>query len=195
MKDFFHRYSYSMVKMFINQFAISVFGTMLSMATTATNNDVFTVSVSIFSIVFYLFLLYTMIWELGAQDKIAVDVGKRPYRPFTGLYMGLLANAPNLLFALMFAIGYPFMGTHAWAGTMNAVVKLYSVIFEGMYLGVTAVLPFGAEVKIGAMWWSYLAITVPAIVTATLAYYIGHKDFRVFAFLTSKKTTTNSNKK
>ena len=195
MKDFFHRYSYSMVKMFINQFAISVFGTMLSMATTATNNDVFTVSVSIFSIVFYLFLLYTMIWELGAQDKIAVDVGKRPYRPFTGLYMGLLANAPNLLFALMFAIGYPFMGTHAWAGTMNAVVKLYSVIFEGMYLGVTAVLPFGAEVKIGAMWWSYLAITVPAILTATLAYYIGHKDFRLFAFLFNKKHAEKSAKK
>ena len=195
MKDFFHRYSYSMVKMFINQFAISIFGTMLSMATNATNNDVFTLGVSIFAIVFYLFLLYTMIWEIGAKDKISVDVGKKPYRPFTGLYMGLIANAPNLLFALMFAIGYPFMGTHAWAGTMNAVVKLYSVICEGMYLGVTAVLPLGAEVKIGSMWWSYFAITVPAIATATLAYYIGHKDFRLFAFLASKKSASKTNQK
>jgi len=195
MKDFFHRYSYSIVKMFINQFAISIFGTMLSMATTATNNDTFTLAVSIFSIVFYLFLLYTMIWEIGAKDKISVDVGKRPYRPLTGLYMGLLANTPNLLFALLYAIGYPFMGTQAWAGTMNAIVKLYTVIFEGMYLGVTAVLPLGAAVKLGSMWWTYFAITVPAIATVTLAYYIGHKDFRFFAFLASKKKASGTEKK
>lgn len=195
MKDFFHRYSYSIVKMFINQFAISIFGTMLSMATNATNNDTFTLVVSIFSIVFYLFLIYTMIWEVGAKDKISVDVGKKPYRPLTGLYMGLIANAPNLLFALIYAIGYPFMGTHVWAGTMNAIVKLYTVICEGMYLGVTAVLPFGSAVKLNYQWWTYFLITVPAIATATLAYYIGHKDFRFFAFLASKKKAAGSDKR
>lgn len=195
MKDFFHRYSYSIVKMFINQFAISIFGTMLSMATSATNNDVFTLVVSIFSIVFYLFLLYTMIWEIGAKDKISVDAGKKSYRPLTGLYMGLVANAPNLLFALVYAVGYPFMGTHAWAGTMNAIVRLCTVIFEGMYMGVIAVLPFGAAVKLNHMWWTYFVITIPAIATATLAYYIGHKDFRLFAFLTAKKTASKPEKK
>jgi hypothetical protein len=168
---------------------------MLSMATIATNNDTFTLLVSIFSILFYLFLLYTMIWEIGAKDKISVDVGKRPYRPMTGLYMGLLANAPNLLFAILFAIGYPFMGTQAWAGTMNAIVKLYTVICEGMYSGLTSVLPLNSTVKLGNMWWTNFAITVPAIATATLAYYIGHKDFRLFAFLTSKKATNTTEKK
>ena len=195
MKDFFHRYSYSIVKMFVNQFAISIFGTMLSMATSATKSDGFTLAVSIFSILFYLFLLYTMIWEIGAKDKISVDVGKKPYRPMTGLYMALIANAPNLLFAVVYSIGYPFMGKHVWAGTMNLIVRLYTVICEGMYLGVTTVLPFGGAVKLDHMWWTYYLMTVPAIVTATLAYYIGHKDFRFLALFTSKKSTSKSNNK
>ena len=33
MKTFFQQYSYSIVKMFVNQFAISLFGTLLAMAT------------------------------------------------------------------------------------------------------------------------------------------------------------------
>ena len=194
MKDFFHRYSYSIVKMFVNQFAISIFGTMLAMATTATKNAVFTLVVSIFSILFYLFLLYTMIWEVGAKDKISVDVGKKEYRPLTGLWMALIANIPNFVFALVYAIGYPFMGTHAWAGTMTFVATLYTVICEGMYLGVMTVLPMGAEVSLNQMWWTYFLITLPAMVTATLAYYIGHKDFRFLSLFTSKKTSAKNTK-
>ena len=195
MKDFFHRYSYIIVKMFVNQFAISIFGTMLSMATSATHNDIFTLIVSIFSILFYLFLLYTMIWEVGAKDKISVDVGKKEYRPLTGLYMALIANAPNLLFAIVYSIGYPFMGVHKWAGTMNLIVRLYAIICEGMYVGITAVLPFGADIKLSNMWWTYYLITVPAIVTAMLAYYIGHKDFRFLSLFTSKKAAAKNTKK
>lgn len=195
MKDFFHRYSYSIVKMFVNQFAISLFGTMISMATSATKNEIFTLVGSIFSILFYLVLLYTMIWEIGAKDKISVDVGKKEYRPLTGLYMGLIANIPNLLFAVIYSIGYPFMETHLWAGNMNFIVRLFTVICEGMYLGVTSVLPLGAAVKLNNMWWTYYLMTVPAIATATLAYYIGHKDFRFFALFSSKKTDAKTNKK
>ena len=186
MKDFFHRYSYSIVKMFINQFAISVFGTTLAMATSATKNDVFTLCVSIFAILFYLFLLYTMVWELGAKDKISVDVGKKEYRPFTGLWMVLLANIPNFIFALLYTIATPYMATQSWAGTMAFVARLYSVICEGMYLGVMTVLPMGAEVTLNQMWWTYFAITLPAIVTVTLAYYIGHKDFRFISLFKKK---------
>ena len=187
MKDFFHRYSYSIVKMFVNQFTISLFGTMLSMATSAIKKPIFSLAVSLFSIAFYLVLLYTMIWEIGAKDKISVDVGKKTYRPMTGLYMGLIAAIPNLFFALVYSIGYPFMGTHEWAGVMGLVVRLYTILCEGMYLGVMTTLPLLAEVKLMSMWWTYYLITVPAIATAMLAYYIGHKDFRLFAFLFAKK--------
>ena len=100
MKSFFRQYSYSIIKMFVNQFAISIFGIVLAMATLAANNTVLTWIVSIFSIVFYLFLIYTMTWEIGAKDRISVDVGKMVYKPFIGFWMALVANIPNLLIAL-----------------------------------------------------------------------------------------------
>lgn len=187
MKDFFHRYSYSIVKMFVNQFAISIFGTMLAMATSAAQNDVLTLIVSIFAILFYLFLIYTMIWEIGAKDKISVDAGKKQYRPMTGLYMALFASIPNFILALLYSIGYPFMATQTWAGNMNFIVRLFTVILEGMYLGVTMVLPFGAEVKLNVLWWPYYLMIVPLLVTSFLAYYLGHKDFRFTALFMSKK--------
>ena len=81
MKKFFHDYSYSMVKMFVNQFAISIFGVSLTFATTQAHMgsdglDVFTLIVSLFSTVFYLFLIYTLSWELGSKDRVSVDSGR-----------------------------------------------------------------------------------------------------------------------
>ena len=181
--------------MFVNQFSISLFGTMLSMSTMRIENRAFAFAVSLFAIAFYLVLLYTMIWEIGAKDKISVDVGKKEYRPMTGLYMGLIANIPNLFFALVFTVGYPFMATQKWAGVTSLIVRLYTVICEGMYLGVMTTLPFGAEVKLNNMWWTYFVITIPAIATAMLAYYIGHKDFRLLSLFAPKKVDAKTNKK
>ena len=64
MKDFLNNYSYSAVKMFVNQFAISIFGAMLSMATTVGGNDTISIVVSIFAILFYLVLAYFLCVEL-----------------------------------------------------------------------------------------------------------------------------------
>ena len=127
MKSFFSQYSYGIIKMFVNQFAISIFGSVLAMATASAGNDILTVVVSVFAILFYLFLLYTMTWEIGAKDKISVDVKKKEYRPFTGLIMALIANIPNLIIATVFTIAYPFMNVAgSWAvdlaaGTESAV--------------------------------------------------------------------------
>ena len=85
MKSFFNKYSYSIIMMMVNQFVISIFGAGLAMATMTTDNDTLTAVVSVFAILFYLFLLYNMTWEIGAKDRISVDSGKKPYRPHTGL--------------------------------------------------------------------------------------------------------------
>ena len=91
MRKFFHDYSYNIVKMFVNQFAISIFGVSLTFATTSAHGesqgfDTLTVVVSILSVLFYLFLIYTLAWEIGAKDKISVDAGKKPYRPHLGIW-------------------------------------------------------------------------------------------------------------
>lgn len=50
--------SYNMFKMFLDQIAMTVFGTMLSFAT--LKNEGLLLASSIFSILFYLMLLYTV---------------------------------------------------------------------------------------------------------------------------------------
>ncbi len=185
MKSFFGNYSYSIIKMFVNQFAISIFGAVLAMATASANNDTLSVIVSIFATLFYLFLIYSMTWEIGAKDKISVDVGKKEYRPLTGLYMSLFANIPNFLIAIVYLIAYPSMTTATWAGNMAGISRIASIIIQGMYLGLTTSITIMGE-QLNRMWWTYLVVIIPSLLTCTLAYYLGHKNFRFFAFLSQK---------
>ena len=193
MKDFFNRYSYGMVKMFVNQFAISLFGSVLAMAMAATGKDILTLIVSIFAIVFYLYLIYAMTWEIGAKDKISVDVGKKKYKPFTGLFMALFANIPNFIIAIVYTVAYPLMNTAEWAGNMAAIARLASIVIQGMYLGTTSSISIGGT-YMNHIWWTYFLIIVPSLVVSFVAYYLGHKDFRFFAKLTQKKNDTATKK-
>ncbi len=192
MKAFFSKYSYSIIKMFVNQFAISIFGAVLAMATASTGNNTLSLIVGILAILFYLFLIYTMTWEIGAKDKISVDVGKKEYRPFTGLLMALVANIPNFIIAIIYTIAYPMMNTASWAGNTAAVARLCSIVIQGMYLGVTSSITVSGT-PLNHLWWTYFVITVPSLITSFAAYYLGHRNFRFFAFITQKKQEDKPN--
>ena len=194
MKNFFKQYSYSIIKMFVNQFAISIFGCLLAMAAAAAGNNILMVVVSIFAIVFYLFLIYTMTWEIGATDRISVDVGKKPYRPHTGLWLSLVANIPNFLIAVIYTIGYPFMATQKWAGNICSLMRVGALLLEGMYRGLTSVITLPSGNALWHAWWSYFLIIIPAIVTSWLAYFLGFKNFR-FVAQYFNKTPNQGNKK
>lgn len=189
MKDFFNRYSYQIVKLFIHQFAISLFGAMLSFVAVSTANPIVTLALSGFSVLFYLFLIYTLMWEVGATDKISVDVGKRPYRPLTGLYMALIANAPNFLVAILFTIVRPFAASYEWAtGIIGGIRVVSSVGLHGMYNGMMMTLPMGEGVtKLYDYWWVYFLVAIPCLVACFMAYYLGHRNFRFYALFLPKK--------
>lgn len=191
MKSFFQQHSYNIIKMFVNQFAISLFGIVLAMATLAADSTVLTIVCSVFSIAFYLFLIYTMVWEIGAKDRVSVDYGKKAYHPHTGLGIGLVANLPNLLIAILYTIGYPFMTTHKWAGNMNFVLNWISAILEGMYRGVLSLITLPNGTLIVHEWWTYFVITIPAILAAWLGYFAGFKNFRMLATYFNKKAEEN----
>lgn len=191
MKKFFHDYSYSMVKMFVNQFAISIFGVSLTFATThahigSTGFDFLTLIVSILATIFYLFLIYTLSWEVGSKDRVAVDAGKKPYRSYTGLLMSLVANIPNLLAAILYLIA-----TLINSNDMLFIVRLIASLIQGMFFGtITAVsLPVGAGgawVQLNALWPTFFIMVVPTLIVCWIAYVMGYKNFRVFAFLSNK---------
>ncbi len=188
MKNFFKQYSYSIIKIFVNQFAISIFGLVLALATTAAGNKLLTLIISIFSVLFYMFLIYTLVWEIGATERISYDVGKKPYKPHTGLWIALAANIPNFLIALLYAIASPFK--MSWGGNICAVLHLISALLEGMYRGLMSVILVPpAATPLFSFWWAYFLITIPAIITTWIAYFTGFKNFRLVAQFFNKKKT------
>lgn len=193
MKDFFNNHLYNIIKMFVNQIAISIFGFVLFAATSAAEvngtSSILTIVVSCCAILFYLFLIYTMIWDIGAKDKISVDVGKKPYRPYTGLILALVANIPNYLIAIAYTIAYPFMANHAWAGNTAGVAQTASLFIQGMYRGLISSVSIGSN-RLSHFWWIYFIIIIPSLVTSWLGYFLGHKNFRFFAFITKKFNKT-----
>jgi hypothetical protein len=184
VKNFFSEYGYGTIKMYVNQFAISLLGSVLSMATSSTGNGTLTLVVSIGAILFYLFLIYNMMWEIGATDKISVDVGKKTYKPLTGLFMSLFANIPNFIIAIIFTIGMLFADSN---GNVAAMSKLAAVVSEGMYFGTLMTIKIGGT-PLHAFWWMYFVITLPAIISATIAYLLGHRNFRFIAQYFTKKS-------
>ncbi len=167
------KYSYSAVKLFVSQIAISVFGLVLAIACAKIGKTMQVVS-SVGAVVFYLFLIYTAMWEVGSKDKFGIEYGKFEAKPLTGLWIGLLANCLNLLLALVITVCLVF----ADGGVLSSIGGLSSsiaIFIEGMYSGILT-LKIG-ELPLNSFAISYFIITIPAIVTSALAYYFGTKGY------------------
>lgn len=172
MKKFFATHSYNMVKMFLNQFAIAIFGFTLVLATQKAGNLLLRNLTSVFAVAFYLFLIYTMTWEIGYKDRISVELGKRKAQPWTGVILSLCANLPNLFLALLMLITQ--LGG---LESMKNLVTLANGFLNGMYMGLLANTVGG--VTLSSHWFVFVITPIPAIVAAGLAYAMGLKDLRL----------------
>ena len=182
MKDFFKRYSYGIVKLFVTQFAIGIFGAVIALATSEL--DWLLMLTSIGATLFYLFLVYTSVWAVGAKDKISVDVGNLKPNAWRGVLMALVASIPNFIIATLCALQFE-------ATTQVAAVGVVISFFvQGMYHGILRTVPFlGTPTTVGSgeniittqtpYWFSYFIIIIPLIVVAGLAYFAGTKDFHL----------------
>lgn len=173
MKAFLREHSYNAVKMFLNQFATAIFGFVLALASSKAQNLVLRNVTSGFAILFYLFLLYTMTWELGFHDKIAIDNGRKQYQPLTGFWIALFANAINFLLAIFIMLGS--LTSVEVFGKIGGVCASIAVLIEGMYTGVLAN-HVAADTPLNSLWWVYFLLPIPALVTCLVAYILGVKD-------------------
>jgi len=190
MKNFFTRYSYTAVRLFLNQFAIALFGMSLALACGRAGNRSLQIATSILSVVFYLFLNYATMWEVGAKDGISADARKEPRRLFYGFWVGVLANAINILLALMILpgafvpIGHPVNG-------ISAVASVIALMIQGMYQGILAV-PFRG-LALHDFAWVYFAIVLPAILVSGIAYILGSYNLHATNILIQKNKDVKNN--
>ncbi|MBQ3126802.1 MAG: hypothetical protein IJC15_06995 [Clostridia bacterium] len=187
-KAFWKGYSYIIVKMFINQFAIALFGLTLAIATKSSGNTKLELICSIFAVLFYLFLIYTMTWEVGASDKVRVDAGRAKATPLRGLYMSLWANLPNLILAALICFTYPFAANYEWAGNTCAISKFIALLLEGMYTGLLSIEVGGNQLNMFP--WMFVVIILPALLTSMLSYLAGLHNFRIMGLFGLNYTLT-----
>ena len=174
MKQFFSKYSYKMVNVFVTQFAISIFGNVLAL--TFAKNVVATVLVSAFAVLFNLFLVYTSIWETGSKDKPAIDAGRSELKATTGLFIALGSYIPTYILTAVYAALLPTATTvEGTAAAVCAYVKLALYLFNGAYTGIMSAITVGGQI-VSNYWWTYLIISLPTIIVCIVAYIFGAKD-------------------
>lgn len=175
MKEFFKTRSYEMVRMFLNQFATAIFGLVLALAAGRAGSVALRNITSACAIVFYLFLLYSMTWELGFADRAAVVSGRKPAKPWTGVLMSVCANAINWLLAVFIMLGNLFSNVPFFS-SLGGFAAPAAHILEGMYTGLLANSVGGNPLN--SYWWLYFLLPIPAIVISGLSYLLGLKDIK-----------------
>ncbi len=177
MKEFFKKHSYDMVKMFLNQFAIAVFGFVLALASGKASNVVLRNVTGVASVIFYLFLLYTMTWDIGFADRNAMLNGKKPNR-LKGALISLCANSIN--FILAFFIMLATLVDAEAINNLGGICATVAVFIEGMFSGLMANYVGGAPLN--SYWFMYFIIPLPAVITCFISYLAGLYDKKMTSF-------------
>ncbi len=169
-------------KLILNQFGAAMLGIMLSSA--AMQSRILNFLTSLLAIFFYLFLQYTAIWETGAKDRIRVDGGRAAENKWRGLHAAVLANSPNILFAVLVVVltTVGVLTQWSWAGEGAVVFTFIARLWQGMYNGViNFVIPQGLnEAQTILSTLIYVAIILPSLIANAIGYRMGYMNRRIF---------------
>jgi len=187
VKEFFKKYSYVAVKLFVNQFAIALFGLGMAFVSAYSGNAKLRIGSSIGAIIFYLFLLYAHMWEIGAKDGISASARGTSRGLWRGFALGAIANILNLLLAIIITV----TSVGGVAGGLGQAATAIALMLQGMYFGLLSV-PIGGVV-LSELFISYFLITVPAILICGLAYIIGSYNLHVTNILIPKNKDVKNN--
>jgi hypothetical protein len=179
------------MRLFVNQIGITFFALVLTMAVSRMENDSFKLWVSVFSILFYLCLIYSVMWEAGAANAVPIEAGRMERDRLFSLKASLFASVPNLALALLmlvfFLLGY--VASIHWAGGVYAVLHIVTGLFEAMHAGVfSAILKGLSGVKEQLVACIlYLLSSLPMILVSMGAYALGMRNIRLLGKASAPK--------
>ena len=184
MKAFFGRYGYTALKLFLNQFAIALFGIALAPIGYMAENNVLTICCSVGAVLFYLFLQYAVMWEVGSKDGISAAARNQSRGLWRGFAIALISNSINILLAVLILSG-------TFAKNMSGACSLISTALQGMYAGIM-VQPLN-ELNLLHYAWMHFAIIVPALLVCGLAYIFGSYNLHATNILIAKNKDVKNN--
>ena len=194
---FFKENSYDVVRLYVNQFGITIFSLILYFSASIVADEAWRLTIylliSVFSTLFFYALIYYTAWEFGGKDRIRIDAGRMEYNKFKGLYLGLLAGVPNLILSVFSILGkslYMITG----AGFFDLLFAIPNVLLRftsAMYMGALKYLfnPLDASVAdLMFLWQSigFLVLTVLGALVVHFGYYMGHGCYHIMDFFRAK---------
>ncbi len=192
---FFREHSRLISRLFINQIGMTIFGAVLTMAVmrATDSNPTLTMLVSLFSILFYLCLIYNVMWEEGARNIVRIEAGRMEKIRGFSFKAALLASVPNLvlggLLLVFYLFGYYPFGLEL-AKSFYGILHILLGLFEAMYVGLfSAVLGLFGDLTIRYFVAAllYLFSSLPMILVSMLAYRLGSRNIYLFGKRTPKK--------
>ena len=175
MKTFFKKYSFGMVKLFITQCVLGLFGFVLALTALQMDSLPVTIGIIALSIGFYLFLIYVTTWGFGSKDMPAIEAGRMKRSVSTGLIIGIGANIPNFLIALIHAATLPFAQSNRLLSAICGITRIVFLFINGMYTSILSAIKVG-DVELNDKWWVFFILPIPAIIVAAFAYMMGSKE-------------------
>lgn len=200
MKSFISENFKVIKKLLIYQFGAAFFGILVN--SSAGRLPWLNWLTGVLAVLFYIYLLYSAVWEEGARDRIRVDGGRMTRDDFKGLKIALVANIPNILIGVVMAAStiVNVAASAQWAGNVAAVANAVGVLWEGMYVGIiTAIFPqfdyvanavitlSSAQIIIRSV--TFILIVLPALISCFAAYKLGYNGVAII-----KTSGKNDNK-
>ncbi len=201
MIAFIKNNSYLIFRLMLNQFGMTVFGLMTSMAAAAVDNALAgggkvgrtcMIWVSVFAVLFHIYINYMALKEEGQKDKIRLDAGRAEYTPLRGLYIALVASVINLLLGLIIVVAdlIPLDAAIALSGSCKILSSILQATFWGMMLGLSGVATIA---ELPSFW--FIIIPLPTIICGWISYRNGLHDVSLLRAIKKLFTPVSSDNK
>lgn len=170
-------------------FGAAMLGIMISIPTAdpESPNVYLNIITASFAVLFYLYILYTTVWDFAAKDKLCIDGGRMKADKLKGLKAALLANLPTLTLtgvAVFASTVTKFTGA-LWAADTARICMIINRFWNSMYIGYVDIID--GHIGLLALYIIFFLITIPGIVTCLLAYRAGIAGIRIFPEMKKKK--------
>lgn len=176
-----------MLKTFLYQIVMSLFGIMMYLAT--RSNTLLLVLGQASVLIFFLYIMSTQMYQAGYKTCEYARGHGITSSPAMGFLFALIAFLPTILLSLWTVITPPFDAT----GTANASgyvpFLLNKTFLQGMYIslvqtffptssgGASDALTIANGAAMNRQCFFYLAGAIPGIVTCGIGYLVGHLHF------------------
>ena len=166
VKTFLKENSYMMVRLFLNQIAMSLFSIMMVTFRVLANSPFVDFIVGLFCVIFYLFVQYVTIWQEGAKDRVKVDTGREERQPRKGLRIALGANSVNILLVILSTVGR--LTGNGYLCVATPIIALTHAMYSSFITMYSPNNPIG-----------HVLILFPAILIIYAGYELGYRNIRI----------------